>query len=122
MQKGSTNQEQVDTKVVVYDRPHREVIQYIPIDRDCSSSSSSSGASQSFIMSMEHIQCFEWKQGEEEYIASMLRHVHDKQSQSQSQQLAQVDAIYNCLEAVAEIGCQQRCDLSEEQQNQYLSQ
>ncbi|KAI3646180.1 hypothetical protein MP228_009108 [Amoeboaphelidium protococcarum] len=122
MQKDSTNQEQVDTKVVVYDRPHRGVILYIPIDRDDSSSNSSSGASQSFIMSMEHIKCFEWKQGEDDFIASMLRHVHDRESQSQSQQLAQVDAILNCMEAVAEIGSKQRRDLSEEQQNQYLSQ
>ncbi|KAI3646175.1 hypothetical protein MP228_009103 [Amoeboaphelidium protococcarum] len=120
MQKDSTNQEQVDTKVVVYDRPHREVIQYIPIDRDDSSSSSSTAATQSYIMSMEHIQCFEWNQGQDDFIASMLRYVHGKQLQPQ--QLAQVDAILKCIQTVAEIGCQQRCDLSEDQQNKYLSQ
>ncbi|KAI3643661.1 hypothetical protein MP228_009825 [Amoeboaphelidium protococcarum] len=120
MQKDSTNQDQVDTKVVVYDRPHREVIQYIPIDRDDSSSNSSTAASYSFIMSMEHIQCFEWNQGQDDFIASMLRYVHGKQSQPQ--QLAQVDAILKCVQTVAEIGSKQRCDLSEEQQNKYLSQ
>ncbi|KAI3629408.1 hypothetical protein MIR68_012559 [Amoeboaphelidium protococcarum] len=120
MQKDSTKQVEVDTKVVVYDRPHREVIQYIPIDRDDSSSSSSTAATQSYIMSMEHIQCFEWNQGQDDFIASMLRYVHGKQSQPQ--QLAQVDAILKCIQTVAEIGSKQRCDLSEEEQNKYLSQ
>ncbi|KAI3635395.1 hypothetical protein MIR68_006961 [Amoeboaphelidium protococcarum] len=120
MQKDSTNQEQDDTEVVVFDGTHREVIQYIPIHRHDSSSMSSTAASQSQNMSKESIQFFEWKQGQEEYIASMLRHVHGKQSQPQ--QLPQVDAILNCMQSVAEIGSKQRCDLSEEEQNKYLSQ
>ncbi|KAI3643655.1 hypothetical protein MP228_009819 [Amoeboaphelidium protococcarum] len=102
-------------------RTHRYVAaDSVRVHRHDSSSMSSTAASQSQSMSKESISFFEWTQGQEEYIASMLRHVHDKQSQSQ--QLAQVDAILKCIQTVAEIGSKQRCDLSEEEQNKYLSQ